>query len=123
LYSSPRYLARRGQPTADLAGHDVILYSGELEPAARALDLPRIFAGARIACRTNSMAAVATAAAAGLGLALLATPLGDADPQLARIGRRSFGRRDAWLLVHQGVRKNARVRALWSHLVAHFKAR
>jgi DNA-binding transcriptional LysR family regulator len=56
----------------------LILPFTELEPGARATDLKRAFAGARMACRTDSTLAVRLAAEAGLGLAVLPVLVGEA---------------------------------------------
>jgi DNA-binding transcriptional LysR family regulator len=117
LYAAPGYLARCGTPNSDFRGHDVIVPFDELEPGARATDLRRVFAGARIACRTNSTLAVLMAAEAGLGLAVMPVPVGEASSALVRVGRRVFAKRDAWLLAHKGMRKNPRVAAVFRHLV------
>jgi DNA-binding transcriptional LysR family regulator len=66
------YIARRGAPSSEpqLAGHEVLLPSGELAglPEARWLEgLP----GVRVALRTSSMPALMAAARAGHGLAVL----------------------------------------------------
>ncbi len=117
LYASKHYLARRGTPTSDFRGHDVIVPFGDLEPGARATDLKSAFAGARIACRTDSTLAVLLAAEAGLGLAVLPVPVGEASPALVRVGRRVFAKRDAWLLAHKGMRRNPRVAPVFRHLL------
>jgi DNA-binding transcriptional LysR family regulator len=117
IFASRAYLKSRGTPSDSFEGHDVILPFGELGPATRALDLRRVFAGARVACRTNSPAAVGAAARAGLGLAVIPVPTGEADPALVRVGRRVVGRRDAWLLAHKGMRRNPRVAAVFRHLL------
>jgi len=116
IYASPRYLDRRGTPADDFRGHDLILPFGDLESTARALDLGRVFAGARIAVRTNSVMAVSQAAVAGLGLAVIPVPAGNAHPGLVRVGKRVLGRRDGWLLTHKGMRRNPRVAAVFRHL-------
>lgn len=68
---------------------------------------------ARIAFRSNSREAQARACAAGLGLAVLPCPLGDALPGLQRLdlGAQPPGR-EVWVGYHRDLRGLARLRAL-----------
>jgi DNA-binding transcriptional LysR family regulator len=86
LFASPSYLQRRGRPqtTAALRAHDVILPSAELArlPEARWLEArPNV----RVAFRSNSLPALLSAAAAGLGIVPVAAAWGDLDRRLQRI--------------------------------------
>ncbi|HEX8193953.1 MAG TPA: LysR family transcriptional regulator [Allosphingosinicella sp.] len=77
----------------------------------------------RIAFRTASFTAAVAAAASGMGLALLPCYLGDASPALRRLGGRVPGLvTDLWLLVHQDLRRTARVRAFADFLYAELVA-
>ncbi|MBL8950822.1 MAG: hypothetical protein JNK82_08605, partial [Myxococcaceae bacterium] len=101
----------RGTPaTADsLAGHDVLVPSGELEhlPEARWLtSLP----GVRVKLRSSSMVALFEAARAGLGLAVLTRAWGDAAPDLQRVaGLPHLPARPVWLLTAPGASKTGGV--------------
>ena len=66
----------------------------------------------RIALRSDSFLAMAEAAAAGIGLAVLPCYTGDRRKDLARVGgvRRELGS-SLWLLTHEDLRRTARVRA------------
>ena len=77
-------------------------------------------AGARpIACELNDISGHHIAARAGAGVAGLPCFLGDADPDLMRIGQDipAFSR-DIWLLVHRDLRKTPSVRAVMDFVVA-----
>ncbi|CDZ30704.1 LysR family transcriptional regulator [Neorhizobium galegae] len=77
-------------------------------------------AGARpVACELNDISGHHIAARAGAGVAGLPNFLGDADPDLVRIGEDipSFSR-DIWLLVHRDLRKTPSVRAVMDFVVA-----
>jgi DNA-binding transcriptional LysR family regulator len=68
-----------------------------------------------------SLSLITQAARAGLGLALLPTYVGDADPQLQRLPRtrlRHLG--DLWLVTHPDLRDNARFRATRAHIAQAF---
>ncbi|WP_320200346.1 LysR family transcriptional regulator [Agrobacterium sp. rho-13.3] len=77
-------------------------------------------AGARpIACELNDISGHLIAARAGAGVAGLPCFLGDADPDLIRIGEYvpSFSR-DIWLVVHRDLRKTPSVRAVMDFVTA-----
>ncbi len=85
LFASPAYLDARGRPRSAkaLAGHDVLLPSGDLSrmPEARWLAERT---DVKVAFRTSSMPALVAAAVAGLGLAPMGLAWGDAEPSLER---------------------------------------
>ncbi|WCK21774.1 LysR family transcriptional regulator [Agrobacterium tumefaciens] len=77
-------------------------------------------AGARpVACELNDISGHLIAARAGAGVTGLPCFLGDADPDLVRVGEDvpPFSR-DIWLLVHRDLRKTPSVRAVMDFLVA-----
>jgi DNA-binding transcriptional LysR family regulator len=86
LFASPSYIERRGRPVtpASLRGHDVILPAGELAQLPEALWL-EARSGVRVVFRSNSMPALLSAAASGLGIVPLATGWGDLDRRLVRL--------------------------------------
>jgi DNA-binding transcriptional LysR family regulator len=66
-----------------------------------------------VSFRANSLATLARAAAAGLGVAALPCYLGDSTPELHRVrGPLSDYTVDLWVLTHADLRNTARVRAL-----------
>lgn len=124
VVASPAYLADRGRPAtpADLADHDILLYSGEnwRFRSGDGWETPRISP----VLRTNSGDMLRTAAESGLGLCLL--PSFIAAPGL------ESGKLEPVLLDHEpahgalhavmppGRAATARVRALVDFLVARF---
>lgn len=67
----------------------------------------------------ESMEVMSHAAHEGLGLAMLPTYVGDADPELQRLARpdvRHMG--DFWLLTHRDLRDNARLRVAREYITA-----
>lgn len=107
-YASPTYLASRERPSspADLKEHDLIRFIQVTRPVDAALD------DARVVFRADGMPAQATAARAGLGVALLPTFLGDHAPDLERLFTLTAPEDvHLWLLIHADLRQTARVRA------------
>ncbi|HYG67923.1 MAG TPA: LysR family transcriptional regulator [Anaeromyxobacteraceae bacterium] len=122
LYASPAYLARKGPlaSTDDLRGHELIAFADSLERIegarwARSLDPPPA-----IVMRGNSIAAVARAAAAGIGVAALPCFVASQEPGLVRLTPCLVGRRDILLVAHPDLVRVARVRATLDFLLEVF---
>ena len=114
LYASKRYLSRAGVPQRGrgLAGHDLITFTGA--PAAISpFFLGESLEGARMALRCDSPLIQRTAAANDLGIVELACSLGDVCPDLVRVWpHEAPARRTVWLILHQDMRRSARIRAV-----------
>jgi DNA-binding transcriptional LysR family regulator len=114
LYASPRYLARSGIPERGkgLAGYDLITFTGA--PAATSpFFMGESLEGARIALRCDNPFVQLRAAADDAGIGEFACFLGDASTDLVRVWpNEAPARRTAWLIVHQDMRRAARIRAV-----------
>jgi len=123
LYASAAYLQRRGAPAAGvgLSGHDLIAFTGA--PAATSpFFMGETLEGARTALRCDSPFIQLRAAVEGVGIAELACFLGDATPDLVRLWpERPPSRRAAWLIVHQDMRRAARIRAVSAGIADAFR--
>lgn len=92
-------------------------------PAAHARWLRETVPEGHIVFRSNSMLNLLAAARHGLGAALLPCFLGDATPQLARLGAPIEALASGlWLLTHADLRHSARVRALLDFLYRELRA-
>jgi DNA-binding transcriptional LysR family regulator len=116
LYAAPAYLARKGDPDFEQAGlgTDLVVMSETLSGMVAETEWIRERLGsARVAFRSNSRDAQAAAAAAGVGLACLASDLGDGWPGLVRLtAPEPVPTREVWLGMHRDMRAVPRVRAL-----------
>lgn len=120
LYASPSYLGRRGtpaEPDRSLRGHEVIFFTEsrafqiENEWLAARLD------GGRVAMRADSVSAIYSATAGGLGVGLLPRAVADEDSSLLRLSTRSSPEpRVIWQMVHRDLQKAPRVRAVLDFL-------
>ncbi len=114
LYASQHYLARTGMPkrSQGLAGCDLITFTGA--PGAMSpFFMGESLEGARIALRCDNPLIQRKAAAAEVGIAELACFLGDSSPDLVRVWPDATPtRRMVWLIVHQDLRRSARIRAV-----------
>ncbi|MGO9603875.1 MAG: LysR family transcriptional regulator [Candidatus Binataceae bacterium] len=123
LYASPKYLAARGipRPGQGLAGHDVITYLGW--PTAMGVRfMGESLEGARISARSNDHFVRVRATAAGLGISELTCFFVDDHPELTRVWPdRAPILRPVWLVMHEDLRRAARVRVVASAIVAAFE--
>ena len=121
LYASQRYVARSGIPKRGqgLAGYDLITFTGA--PAATSpFFMGESLEGTRIALRCDNPQL--KAAVSELGIVELACFLGDSSPDLVRIWpHETPALRAAWLIVHQDMRRSARIRAVSAAIVEAFR--
>ena len=123
LYASRRYLARCGAPKrgGGLAGHDLITFTGA--PAATSpFFLGESLEGAQVALRCDSPLIQLRAAERDVGVAELACFLGDACDNVTRIWpEEPPALRTAWLVMHQDLRRSARIRIVASAITEAFR--
>ena len=114
LYASQRYLAKSGIPKRGqgLGGYDLIAFTRA--PAATSpFFMGESLDGARVAVRCDNPLIQLKAAANEAGIAELACFLGDSSPDLVRIWPdEPPARRTAWLVIHQDMRRSARIRVV-----------
>lgn len=121
LYAARAYLDRRASPrsAADLADHDFIGFEAALDDIPQVRWLRRTVPGIRWVVRASTTTAQVLACAAGYGVALLATFTEAADPRLVRVlPRLACPSRDAWLVVHEDLKRNARVEAVMAWIAS-----
>jgi DNA-binding transcriptional LysR family regulator len=123
LYAADAYVKRCGVPdfTRGCEGHALVAMSDEPRPVVEGNWLAHVAPRARVAARVNGREAMATMAAAGVGMACLPRVVGDAVPGLrilATPGERPT--RKLWLGVHRAGRSMARVRATIAFLEGAF---
>jgi len=123
LYASPQYLNGRSIPVREtgLAGHDLITFTGT--PSATApFFLGESLDGARTAVRCDNPLLQLEAAVNGAGIAELACFLGDDSPDLIRVWPNEPPiLRSVWLIVHQDLRRSARIRTVSAAIVEAFR--
>ena len=123
LYASKRYLARKGIPKQGqgLAGFDLITFTGA--PAAmNPFFMGESLEGAQIALRCDNTLIQLRAAASQAGIVEAACFLGDSAPDLVRVWPdKAPTRRVAWLIVHQDMRRAARIRAVSNAITEAFR--
>jgi len=119
MYGAPAYLDGRPRPQdpSGLAGHALIRGDESLAQIGPSLWLDRHAGGARTVYRSQSLVNMASAARAGIGLALLPCFMGEQDPVLERLFLADDeAHTGLWLLTHEELRHTARVRAFLDFL-------
>lgn len=125
LYASRRYLARCGAPTrgGGLSGHDLITFTGA-PAAASPFFMGESLERARVALRCDSPLVQLRSAGQDVGIAELACALGDESEQVTRVWpSEPPALRTAWLVMHQDLRRAARIRVVASAIVEAFRRR
>jgi DNA-binding transcriptional LysR family regulator len=117
IYASASYVARRGGAVESIAGHEVVGYGEALATVPGARWLARHGDGATVVFRGNSLLSVLTAAAEGLGLAVLPCWLADPDPRLQRLSAPGLTAGSLYLVAHPDIAKIARVRTVMDFLI------
>jgi DNA-binding transcriptional LysR family regulator len=116
IYGADAYLATTVDETP-LIRHDWIGYDDSLSHLTADHWLRQRVAPERIVMRSNNLMAICEAVRAGIGLALLPCYLADDQPMLRRVGDPLPElTTDLWLLVHEDLRRTARIRAFMDHL-------
>ena len=123
LYASKRYLSWAGIPKRGqgLAGHYLITFTGA--PAAiGSWFLGESLDGARIALRCDNPLIQRAAAANDVGIAELACFLGDGVANVMRVWpREAPARRTVWLILHEDMRRSARIRTVSAAITEAFR--
>ncbi len=125
IYASHGYLARHGQPAGvvDLAGHDWVGLDESMSQHRAAVWLRQVVPAQRIVARNHSILGLAQSARAGVGLAPLPTPLGDAEPELVRVLGPVPELTRIWrVLTTPELRRTPRVAALFDFIVDEVEA-
>jgi DNA-binding transcriptional LysR family regulator len=123
LFAGRAYLDVRGRPraTAALAGHDVLLPTGDLArlPEARWLASR---AAVRVRLRANGMGSLVAAAIAGYGIVPLPVGWGDSEPELERLFvLDAVPRRKVWLVTHESTAERPSVAVVSRQIASIFE--
>jgi DNA-binding transcriptional LysR family regulator len=125
FYAHRDYVARHGAP-ADfdaLAAHPLIGFDHVAPPPEAVARLGRPIARELFALRSDSDLAQLAAMRAAFGVGACQAPLAARDPDLIPILEGLFGfDMEAWVVMHEDLKSNRRMRLLFDHLVAGMKA-
>jgi DNA-binding transcriptional LysR family regulator len=124
FYGSRSYLDAVGRPRDDddLRDHRAVIFDESLSHATLGAWLLKSLAGARIVYRANSIQAQLAAIRAGYGLGGQAAFIASRRPELERVLPERSLLMEIWLVTHAGLRRSARMRAVYDFLVERFEA-
>jgi DNA-binding transcriptional LysR family regulator len=124
LYASQAYLARHGRPAsrADLARHRGVSFDEALQHRRPAVWLEPLLSAGSIAFRSNSLQAQVAAMRAGYGIGSAARFIAERFPELERVLPGEETSLDVWLVTHAGLRRSARIRAVFDFLAERLAA-
>lgn len=120
VYAGAQYVERRGKPRSEseLAGHDVLIYGGELAPLPESQWLAGQ-AGVRVALRTSSITALLAATTDGHGVAVLGGAWVERQLGLVRLfDVEALAPRPLWLAMHPDASDRAAVKLVAEHIAA-----
>ena len=109
LYASPAYLGKRR--AVDLEADAFVGFDENLASQPQERSLAKDAPARRVVVRCNSTAALSSAAAAGVGVAVLPCFAAESDQGLVRLDGPEPVPHELWLLVHGDLRRTPRVRA------------
>jgi len=124
LYASRAYLDRAGRPRSleDLRGHQCVAFDEALRHRGPGAWLEARVAASRVVFRSNSLSAQLAAIRAGYGIGAQARVFVDDDPGLERVLPEVEARVEIWLVTHAGLRRSARIRAVYDFLAERLSA-
>jgi DNA-binding transcriptional LysR family regulator len=123
LYAAKSYLDARGRPRddEDLRGHQAVVFDELLRHAKLGVWLEASLGPARIVYRSNSLQAQLSAMRAGYGIGAQAHFIASRRTELERLLPERALLLDIWLVSHPGLRRSARMRAVYDFLLERFE--
>jgi DNA-binding transcriptional LysR family regulator len=117
LFASRRYLAERGVPQDDFAGHDMVLFDETLAGMPGVEWVEAQARPSRIVMRSNEILPVVAATKAGLGIGIMPAVMAHGEPDLVPVAPGIVGRPEIFLMTHRDLRRRARVRVVFDFIV------
>jgi DNA-binding transcriptional LysR family regulator len=125
VYASLDYLRQHGRPASvdDLRHHRLIAFDGPMQRHRTNLWLAGVAPDAIVVARNSSVLGVLLAAKAGLGIAALPTTIAEGDESLIEVLPPIAELARGWhLLTHPDLRRQPRIAAFFSFIVAELPA-
>jgi DNA-binding transcriptional LysR family regulator len=123
LYASAAYVQRLGPLSREtLAAQSFVGYLPSLAVLSDVLGWVDALASDRVVSRCNATTTMLAAVSAGIGIGVLPCLVGDAESKLLRVSS-EVRTRPIWLVLHEALRRSARVRAGIEFLEATFRRR
>lgn len=124
LFASSAYLERAGRPGCadDLVDHACVAFDESMLDTATGRWFEEVVAGGRIVFRATSLLTQLEAVRSGWGIGVASIFIGRSFPDLERVVDPVSLSIDVWLVTHPGLRRSARIRAVFDFLRERFEA-
>lgn len=118
FFAHKRYIEANGRPKtlADLDGHALIGYDHETPYVRKMRPANLPYTRERFALRTDNDLAALAAMRAGYGIGICQAPIARRDPDMVQLLPDFTLDMDAWVVMHEDLRRSVRTRALYDHL-------
>jgi DNA-binding transcriptional LysR family regulator len=123
LFASDAYVARRGMPGANFAGHDLLLLEGPIGNLPAMGWLFGQMQDANIPLRSDDVSSLAAGLCSGAGIACIPAIAVDGLAGIVPVPPGIVGRFDIYLATHRDLRERARVRSVYDFVVRLFSQR
>ena len=117
FFASRAYIAHRGLPAADYAGHDIIIFGEELRGMPGYGRMEELAANSKIVMRCNEIMPLLSAARANLGVTAMPAIAAYDDPELVAVWPGIVGLPEIFLCTHRDLRNQARIRVVYDFIV------
>jgi DNA-binding transcriptional LysR family regulator len=123
LFASSAYLERAGRPRSadDLVDHACVAFDESMIDTATGRWFEEVVAGGRIVFRATSLLTQLEAVRSGWGIGVASIFIGRSFPDLERVVDPVGLSIDVWLVTHPGLRRSARIRAVFDFLKERFE--
>lgn len=124
LYASAEYLERFGRPRSrsELREHRTIAFDETLRDTAVGRWIEELLGGGNVAFRSTGILTQLEAVRAGWGVGFSSLFIAQQTPGIERVVEEVEHRVDVWLVTHPGLRRSARIRAVYDFLGERFEA-
>ena len=123
LYAGEGYIERRGLPSGDFAGHDILSLEGPLGQLPAMGWLWAVMGRANAPLRSDEVGPLVAAVQAGAGIACLPVVAACGTAGIRPVPPGIVGRFDIFLATHRDLRDRARVRAVFNFVTRLFAQR
>ncbi len=124
IYGSREYLERAAPPESvdDLERHAMIAFDDSIADTGVGRTAEDLLAVGSVVFRSTSLLAQLAAIRAGLGLGMASDFIAREYPELVRVLPDTVHRLSLWMVTHPGLRRSARIRAVYDFLVERFES-
>jgi DNA-binding transcriptional LysR family regulator len=124
LYASTEYLERFGQPSSPeaLAEHACVGFDESIVNTEAGRWVESLAGPSRPVFRSTSLLTQLQAICCGWGIGMSAVFIADRHPELERVLHGVERALEAWLVTHPGLRRSARIRAVFDYIAERFAA-